>query len=85
MVLFCGLVFSFCDGRSPQEIAKAEYEVAYVIKSSNPDQALEKLKMVLDLVPPENRYHQKALVVIERIENGEFKHSSVKAPAAKDK
>jgi len=42
-----------------KKIAKRLYEEAYIIKSSNPDQAIAKLEVVVKIIPPDDPYYGK--------------------------
>jgi len=46
--------------RDLEKIAKKLYEEAYIFKSNNPDQAVQKLNVVLKIIPPRHIYYSKA-------------------------
>ena len=46
--------------------ARKYYRDGYSLQEINPQQAIEKWKVVLEIVPPTNIYHQKARQQIER-------------------
>ena len=46
--------------------ARTYYRDGYSLQEINPEQAVEKWKVVLEIVPPTNVYHKKAREQIER-------------------
>lgn len=54
--------------RELEKIAKKKYESAYVIKSTQAEKAIQELKTVMKIVPPNHIYYGKAQRLLKRIQ-----------------